>query len=213
MHAISIYAERFFYEKDFDIFARVHVYHARQLSILTTLHPMKQRLRNQLLLTVSFLLMVPLMFLAQSQSSSEPRPAPYPGLKAKSSPSEVQKQHEKDVQQWKEAERLRNENLKNSRNTSPKPSADKQKRLAEKMAGVAPAKTNGKVNPQHREVKYVNLPGYPAYVFTGNPALDEKNYQLAKAKWMDENKALYEKYIRENKKSDRKLSRPASATR
>lgn len=48
-----------------------------------------------------------------------------------------------------------------------------------------------------RERTILDLPGYPKYIITDNPELDEKNYQLAKVKWMEENPELYRNYLRE----------------
>lgn len=172
---------------------------------------MKQRLRIHLALAFSLLLMIPMLGLAQSHSGNGSQPAPYPKLKTSGSTEAVKKQHEMDVKKWQEQERLRNERIKAGTNTTPKPSAEKQQRLAEKMAGVAPAKPSSRVSKGTREKVLVDLPGFPKYVYTGDVQADEKNYQLAKAKWMNENPELYEKYIKENRFTNRQLSRPTPA--
>lgn len=145
--------------------------------------------------------------LAQSQSSNGTQPAPYPRLKSSGSPEATKKQHEADVKKWQEQERLRNERLKSGVNTKSTPSDNQKKRIAEKEAGVAPSKVKSAPRKNERERTIVDLPGYPKYVYSGNPQLDEKNYQLAKTKWMNENTGLYEKYLKENRISGAKSTR------
>ena len=177
------------------------------MSILTSLHPMKQRLRIHLALAFSLLLMIPMLGLAQSQSSNGTQPAPYPRLKSSGSPEAIKKQHEADVKKWQEQERLRNERLKSGVNTKATPSDNQKKRIAEKEAGIAPNKSKSAPKKNVREKTIVDLPGYPKYVYSGDPQLDEKNYQLAKTKWMNENPGLYEKYLKENRISGVKSTR------
>jgi hypothetical protein len=168
---------------------------------------MKQRLRIHLALAFSLLLMIPMLGLAQSQSSNGTQPAPYPRLKSSGSPEATKKQHEADVKKWQEQERLRNERLKSGVNTKSTPSDNQKKRIAEKEAGVAPGNVKSSPKKNERERTIVDLPGYPKYVYTGNPQLDEKNYQLAKTKWMNENPGLYEKYLKENRISGARSKR------
>jgi hypothetical protein len=104
--------------------------------------------------------------------------------------------YEKAVKEWNEAERLRVQGLRKDaagRNVSTKPIA-KEKVKPEHRVSQDAAVSAGKA----REITIIDLPGYPKYIVTGDPQLDEKNYQAAKAKWMNENSAIYEKYVKEH---------------
>ncbi len=46
-----------------------------------------------------------------------------------------------------------------------------------------------------REIEVLDLPGFPKYIITGDTKADEKNYQAAKAKWMDENPEVYKESV------------------
>lgn len=174
---------------------------------------MKQRLRLQLTLAFSLLLMIPVVSLAQSKSSPGSKPAPYPNLKSTGNPEADIKQHQKAVAKWQEQEKLRNEAIRKSSNLSPKVSPEVKKRLEEKRAGIAPSVTKQKPVPGQREITIVDLPGYPKFIATGNIAADEKNYQTAKAQWMDQNPGLYEKYLKENRLKTGNLKRPKTTNR
>ena len=58
---------------------------------------MKQRLRIQLVLVFSLLLMIPVLSFAQSKTASGSQPAPYPNLKSTGNPEADIKQHQKDI--------------------------------------------------------------------------------------------------------------------
>lgn len=169
---------------------------------------MKQRLRIQLVLVFSLLLMIPVVSFAQSKSTSGSQPAPYPNLKSTGNPEADIMQHQKDVQKWQKEEQQRNNSLRNSSNLTAKPSAVSKQRLVEKEAGVAPSTKKSKLSKGTREITILNLPGYPKFVATGNPDLDEKNYQLAKAKWINENPDLYQKHLKEGQLKSGTLKRP-----
>ncbi len=59
-----------------------------------------------------------------------------------------------------------------------------------------------------REIKYVSIPGFPAFVATGNQEADERAYQQAKARWIESNQAVYQQYLIDNRITNRKLRRP-----
>ena len=61
-----------------------------------------------------------------------------------------------------------------------------------------------------RETVIIDLPGYPKYISTGNPSMDEKNYQIEKADWINAYPAAYNKYLAEHSKSSGKLKRNQS---
>lgn len=174
---------------------------------------MKQRLRIQLVLVFSLLLMIPVVSFAQSKSTAGSQPAPYPNLKSTGNPEADIKQHQKDVQKWQQKEQQRNSSLQKSTNVSSKPSNATKQRLEEKKVGVAPSAKKQKPVAGQREITIVNLPGFPKFIATGNPALDEKNYQAAKAKWMEENPELYQKHLKEGQLKNRTLKRPNTANR
>lgn len=157
--------------------------------------------------------MIPVVSFAQSKSTSGSQPAPYPNLKSTGNPEADIKQHQKDVQKWQQKEQQRNSSLQKSTNVTSKPSAASKKRLDEKNAGVAPTAKKQKAVAGQREITIVNLPGYPKFIATGNPALDEKNYQEAKAKWMEENPELYQKHLKEGQLKNRSLKRPNTTNR
>jgi hypothetical protein len=59
-----------------------------------------------------------------------------------------------------------------------------------------------------REINYVSIPGFPAFVATGNQEADERAYQQAKARWIESNQAVYQQYLIDNRITNRKLRRP-----
>jgi hypothetical protein len=174
---------------------------------------MKQRLRIQLVLVFSLLLMIPVVSFAQSKSSAVSQPAPYPNLKSTGNPEADIKQHQKEVQKWQQKEQQRNSSLQKNSNTTSKPSSVSNKRIEEKKKGLAPVEKKQKTSAGQREITVLNLPGYPKFIATGNPELDEKNYQLAKAKWIDENPELYQKHLKEGQMKKGILKRPNTTNR
>jgi len=97
---------------------------------------MKQRLRIQLVLVFSLLLMIPVVSFAQSKATSGSQPAPYPNLKSTGNPEADIKQHQKDVQKWQQGEQLRNSNLKKSTNLTSKPSLTSKQKIEERMLEI-----------------------------------------------------------------------------
>jgi hypothetical protein len=174
---------------------------------------MKQRLRIQLVLVFSLLLMIPVVSFAQSKATSGSQPAPYPNLKSTGNPEADIKQHQKDVQKWQQGEQLRNSNLKKSTNVTSKPSLTSKQKIERKNAGNPAVVQKQKPAIGQREITIVDLPRYPKFIATGNPALDEKNYQLAKAKWIDENPELYQKHLKEGQFKKGTLKRPNTTNR
>lgn len=56
-------------------------------------------------------------------------------------------------------------------------------------------------SPKGNEVQSADisgLPGFPAYVNTGNKELDNANYKAAKEAWINENRALYDAYLNQS---------------
>jgi len=93
------------------------------------------------------------------------------------------------------------------------PSLTSKKKIEGKNAGISPAAQKQKPAIGQREITIVDLPRYPKFIATGNPALDEKNYQLAKAKWIDENPELYQKHLKEGQFKKGTLKRPNTTNR
>lgn len=174
---------------------------------------MKQRLRIQLVLVFSLLLMIPVVSFAQSKAASGSQPAPYPNLKSTGNPEADIKQHQKDVQKWQQKEQQRNSSLQKSTNVTSKPSSTSKQKVEGKKAGVPPVAQKQKPAIGQREITIVDLPRYPKFIATGNPTVDEKNYQLAKAKWMDENPDLYQKHLKEGQLKKGTLKRPNTTNR
>lgn len=174
---------------------------------------MKQRLRIQLVLVFSLLLMIPVVNFAQSKTSTVSQPAPYPNLKSTGNPEADIKQHQKEVQKWQQKEQQRNSSLKKNSNTTSKPSPLSNQRIEEKKKGLAPPAKKQKPSVGQREITVLNLVGYPKFIATGNPELDEKNYQLAKAKWIEENPELYQQHLKEGQLKKGTLKRPNTTNR
>ena len=147
------------------------------------------------------MMMLPAVSFAQGKSQSDSQPAPYPTLKSTGNPETDRLQHEKAVKQWKETERLRNAKLPVNVRATP---ADRS-HLKEKPAASA-AKSARHV-PGQREITFVDIPGYPKFIATGNPKLDEKNYQAAKAKWINENPDAYKKYLNDHRIKSNNIKR------
>ena len=64
-----------------------------------------------------------------------------------------------------------------------------------------------------REIQYVSIPGFPAFVATGNQEADERAYQQAKARWIESNQAVYQQYLIDNRITNRKLRRPKTTSK
>ncbi len=59
------------------------------------------------------------------------------------------------------------------------------------------------------------LPGFPVFVNTGNPEIDNANYAAAKEKWISENQELYNKYLQSlktNKANSTAKGNPSTST-
>jgi len=161
---------------------------------------MKQRFRLKRLLAIGFVLALPVLANAQANNANRSgQQAPYPKLTNSGNKAADLKQFETAVEQWKKAEQERNANAKQSVSTSNSGS----------KSNSSVSRTNQKLAQSgHREIKRVDIPGYPSFIATGNPEADEKAYQAAKARWMSENPEVYEKYLKDNRLENRKLHRP-----
>ena len=119
--------------------------------------------------------------------------------------------HAKAVEAWKEKESKRIEQLRSNsvdaKNTSVKSSNVKSKSNKEVKTNSNPSISK---DARIRETTIIDLPGYPKYISTGNTALDEKNYQNAKAEWINANPAAYKKYLSEHTNGTGKLNRKQS---
>ena len=172
---------------------------------------MKQCFRFQLLLLFS-LMLIPLAGFSQSSATRGSTPAPYPTLKSTGNAEADRVNHMKAVEAWKEKENKRVQALRSSNpgatNTTAQPGKERKERLAAKEKGTDVSKKSSKSN--ERSFTIIDLPGYPKYVTTGNSSVDEKNYQIAKSKWMDEHSDLYKKYVEEHSGNSGKLKRISS---
>jgi hypothetical protein len=171
---------------------------------------MKQLLRIQLLMALS-LLLIPLSGFSQKTAQTGTTPAPLPKLKSTGNAEVDKASYEQAVKAWKEKERQRIERLQiddSQKNVSTSPATLKSKAVKDKQDGKG---VNQRVSPT-REVTILDLPGYPKYVATGDPSRDEKVYQEAKAKWIDENSALYKSYVEQHSAKSGKLKRRTPET-
>jgi hypothetical protein len=152
------------------------------------------------------LLLIPLSGFSQKYSQQSETPASYPKLIATGNPDLDKSNHEKAVQAWKQQERERIERLqleKGSTNVSSKPVPREKGNVGSENGSFSRSSKSSS-----REIELVDLPGFPKYVITGDTRADEKSYQAAKAKWMDENPELYKEYIQKNSgNSNKKLDR------
>lgn len=171
---------------------------------------MKQCFRFQLQLLVCMLL-ISLAGYSQNNASSSSTPNPMPKLQSTGNAEVDRVNHAKAVEAWKEKESKRVEQLRSnsvdSKNTSAKSNVVKTKSNsgAEKNSNVSNSK-----DARVRETTIIDLPGYPKYISTGNPSMDEKNYQNAKADWINANPAAYNKYLADHSKGSGKLKRKQS---
>jgi hypothetical protein len=163
---------------------------------------MKQFLRVQLLVAIC-LLLIPLAAISQNQGSKSDQPAQFPKMKSSGNSEADRINYEKAVKEWNDSERKRLEQLRKSeanRNISPSPVAKVKSNAAGNQAERNAAVAAGKA----REITILDLPGYPKYIVTGDPLEDEKVYQAAKTKWMNENQTAYDKYVKEHSASSAK---------
>jgi hypothetical protein len=171
---------------------------------------MKQLLRIQLLMALS-LLLIPLSGFSQKAAQPGTTPAPLPKLQSTGNAELDKANYEKAVKTWREQERQRIERLQSDasqKNVSTAPSSQKSKDVKDKQDG----KISSRKSANSREVTILDLPGYPKYIATGDPAHDEKVYQAAKAKWIDENPALYKSYVEQHSVKSGKLQRRTPET-
>ncbi len=160
---------------------------------------MKQRFRLKRLLVLGIVLALPVLSFAQAGNANRSsQQAPYPILKNTGDRTADLKRFEAEVEKWRNAEQKRNASNKVELKTA-----------ASKSDKAGSLSTNQKLEKSgHREIVRVNIPGFPSFYATGNPEADEKAYQLAKARWMDENPEVYEKYLKDNRITNRTLHRP-----
>lgn len=171
---------------------------------------MKQCFRFQLHLLICMLL-ISLAGYSQNNASSSSTPNPMPKLQSTGNAEIDRVNHAKAVEAWKEKESKRVEQLRSnsvdSKNTSVKSNVVKSK------TNTATQKSTNESNSKDariRETTIIDLPGYPKYISTGNPSMDEKNYQNAKADWINANPAAYSKYLSEHTNGSGKLKRNQS---
>jgi hypothetical protein len=160
---------------------------------------MKQRFRLKRLLVLGIVLVLPMLASAQGSKANRPsQQAAYPTLTNSGDRAADLKKFEAEVAKWKKAEQERN--------------AGKAK-VVTSTASKSSSKTStaDKLNKAgHREIKRVDIQGFPSFYATGNHEADEKAYQEAKARWMTANPGVYEKYLKDNRITNRTLSRPKS---
>ncbi len=171
---------------------------------------MKQCFRFQLHLLICMLL-ISLAGYSQNNASSSSTPNPMPKLQSTGNAEIDRVNHAKAVEAWKVKESKRVELLRSnsvdSKNTSVKSNVVKSK------TNTATQKSTNESNSKDariRETTIIDLPGYPKYISTGNPSMDEKNYQNAKADWINANPAAYSKYLSEHTNGSGKLKRNQS---
>jgi len=157
------------------------------------------------------MLLISLAGYSQNNASSSSTPNPMPKLQSTGNAEIDRANHEKAVQAWKEKESKRVEQLRSNsvdaKNTSVKSNVVKSKsNTGDQKSYNASNSKDSRI----RETTIIDLPGYPKYISTGNPSLDEKNYQNAKADWINANPAAYNKYLSEHSKGTVKLKRNKS---
>ena len=162
---------------------------------------MKHFTSLQLQFAFILLLLLPIAVSAQNKLNGDSKPAPYPVLKSTGNPSIDKQVYEKAVKEWNAAELNRNQELKKVQNSplsgDMKNDATISKNIERKESFAKENDAQAKPIPTIRQITIIDLPGYPKYVHTGNADLDEKNYQQNKSKWMQENPAAYEKYLKD----------------
>ena len=157
------------------------------------------------------MLLISLAGYSQNNASSSSTPNPMPKLQSTGNAEIDRVNHAKAVEAWKVKESKRVELLRSnsvdSKNTSVKSNVVKSK------TNTATQKSTNESNSKDariRETTIIDLPGYPKYISTGNPSMDEKNYQNAKADWINANPAAYSKYLSEHTNGSGKLKRNQS---
>jgi hypothetical protein len=171
---------------------------------------MKQLFRIQLVMALS-LLLIPLSGFSQKTSQPGNTQSPFPKIKSTGNQEVDKANYELAVKAWREQERQRIERLQSDpsqKNVGTTPSPTKKQLVKEKQEGRVVSKSSNST----REVTILDLPGYPKYVASGNPSIDEKVYQEAKAKWMDENPAIYKQYVEAHSVKSGKLQRRTPET-
>jgi hypothetical protein len=170
---------------------------------------MKQCFRFQFHLLICMLL-ISLAGYSQNKASNA-SPIPMPKLQSTGNVEVDRANHAKALQNWKEQERNRVEQLRSNSLDSKNPSAKSKVAKTKSNTQSSSVKSNsvGK-DDRIRETTIINLPGYPKYISTGNPSLDEKNYQNAKADWINANPEEYSKYVSEHSGHSGKLKRNTS---
>jgi hypothetical protein len=157
------------------------------------------------------MLLISLAGYSQNNASSSSTPNPMPKLQSTGNAEIDRANHAKAVQAWKEKESKRVEQLRSnsvdSKNTSVKSNVVKSK---SNTGGQKSSNVSNSKDARVRETTIIDLPGYPKYISTGNPSMDEKNYQNAKADWINANPAAYNKYLSEHSKGTVKLKRNKS---
>jgi hypothetical protein len=171
---------------------------------------MKQCFRFQFHMLICMLL-ISLAGYSQNNASSSSIPNPMPKLQSTGSAEIDRVNHEKAIQAWKEKESKRVEQLRSNspdaKNTYVKSNVVKSKSNTgtQKSSNASISK-----DARIRETTIIDLPGYPKYISTGNPSMDEKNYQTAKADWINANPDAYKKYLAEHSNGSGKLKRNQS---
>ncbi len=171
---------------------------------------MKQCFRFQLHLLICMLL-ISLAGYSQNNASSSSTPSPMPKLQSTGNAEIDRVNHAKAVEAWKEKESKRVEQLR-SNSVDSKNTSVKSNKVKSKSNTVAPKSETVPISKDARirETAIIDLPGYPKYISTGNPSMDEKNYQNAKADWINANPAAYNKYLAEHTNGSGKLKRKQS---
>jgi hypothetical protein len=160
---------------------------------------MKQFIYVKIQLAFCLMMLIPMLGISQSKSTSASRQAPYPQLKSTGNPEFDKQQHAKAVKIWQEGEKLRLETQKKTANVPVNVSTNVVPSKQKASLGTASVYSSQRISKgQQREISFTDIPGYPKFIATGNSELDNKNYQKAKAKWMDENPDAYQKYIKEH---------------
>lgn len=167
---------------------------------------MKQCFRFQLHLLICMLL-ISLAGYSQNKASNV-TPIPMPKLQSTGNVEVDRVNHAKALQMWKEQESKRVDQLR-SNSVDPKNTTAKSKVAKAKSNTPSSSVKSNTVSKDDRirETTIINLPGYPKYISTGNPSLDEKNYQNAKAEWINANPAEYSKYVSDHSGHSGKLKR------
>jgi len=167
---------------------------------------MKHFTSFQLQFAFMLLLLLPVAVSAQKNSNENLKPFPYPVLKSTGNPTLDKQTYERSVKEWNEKELIRNQNLKQVQSTpltkELKSDAIDSRNLESKKAVSQQNESNIAYIPTIRQTTIIDLPGYPKYVSTGNFELDEKNYQMNKAKWINDNPEVYKNYLKDLRKQN-----------